>query len=111
MISAFGVDHGEFSKGLPSALRRKSGFKIGEGKFSVPLVAAEQKVAAHRSGRAAAKNYAEAKRLGYEPPPSMYNDATLRAQKNVSDGLDWKRKSKKTMEPARPGTKKKRVLP
>lgn len=112
MESAFGVDHGdEVSKGLPSALRAKSGFKIGGGTFSVKRVAAEQRVAQHNSGRAAAKNFGEAKRLGYEPPPSMHNDAVTRGQKNVSDGMWWKRRSKQTMEPTRPWAKKKKVLP
>lgn len=51
MESAFGVEHGEISKGLPSALR---GAKMGTG-IGTETIRVNNRIAANQHGRNAAK--------------------------------------------------------
>ena len=59
MESAFGIDHGDISKGLPSAMR-KPGFKtFGPKDKSLKAKYVDNRVGAHLAGRTAAKQRAK----------------------------------------------------
>ncbi len=86
MISAFGVDHGLVSKGLPSALKtRKVGAPVPEGWRGNAIL---HRLNAHTSGKQAAKNTAAGKKYGSGEWAGMHFD------RNASQGRYYGTRSK-----------------
>ncbi|TXH50049.1 MAG: hypothetical protein E6Q97_21190 [Desulfurellales bacterium] len=94
MISAFGVEHGEISKGLPSALRQAGG-PLRYGALKPNSTAAKYiqgRKGANAMGQRAARSYAISANQTNNPGLKM--NTMIRGQNASQAGSDLKNKSR-----------------
>lgn len=95
MISAFGVDHGEISKGLPSALRRPGG-PLRYGALKDNSTAAQYvqgRKGANAMGQRASRSYATAS-IASEGNPDYAMKSLIRGSKSSQTGKNLKNQSR-----------------